>query len=273
MAEEKKHDNGLTAEEKLQRAIQNNASDANKSAVLSGVGSSATAAAMNKTDAVEAETRPQGVERQGQKSRLKLADTAQEPAVFGAAAGERPRVAMLGRAESGPVGGKAVAAGKSGLRQANRAAFVGIVILLMMAGYEIFAGIRYTVPDLAVETALAGAGDKVATNGVVYSWEDLAKRISIKPFFAKNGAEPVVQGATSGPQVVFDQLKLMGLSQVKGSGEEAEAILLDKKTGSMHFLKVGSKFSLTEGGSEWALEEIQDDFVVLNDGGRKIRVE
>jgi hypothetical protein len=108
--------------------------------------------------------------------------------------------------------------------------------------------------------------------------ENVLDSFSRKPIFSRldsGGGDDGKPKPAPGPDweaYTRENVNLIGTSVTAGEGqsERREAILVDGKTGRMHFLQIGQKLVIEK--RELELKQIESDSVMLSDGVRTVAV-
>jgi hypothetical protein len=218
-----------------------------------------------------------------EKAKLKVLKS--EPA---AEAKEPPAKTLIGMPAPGDAGGGGTTAvvGKRRARRTftigivNRALVAAVLLVLGLAGYEIWAAVKASGAQGLANLAVAGSGEVSGVGTDVPQREgdgDVPTLASfVDPWKNKDVFNRVVVGSDQPPGstdvekklqpggggALAGRLKLMGFS--RPSEQEAKAILWDTKDARMFIAKAGEKILVGE--QQLELVQMQEDHVVLSDG-------
>lgn len=178
-----------------------------------------------------------------------------------------PAAPVASSSPASPVApGKSLRGQRGALPRANRVLLVAVLLILVLIGIEIVAGISgRPMPE-------ARGGDIMLPpppeHAEVPAEADVLKLFVDKPWFREDpghGPDPV--NPVAAPATT---LGLLGLSMLADG--VWEAIIVDKIVGKVHFLKLGDKMLAGENTAvrELTVLRIERDHVVLTDGREEI---
>lgn len=256
----------LSPEEKLLKVIQQDGEPAEEATAAA---TPASDAAPEATVDVAAETKPAEEAAPTTKS-LRLATKAPESSTDAA---PEPSV-RIGSAEPTFFERKRPVL-RPGIATVNRCLVGVIVLMLLFAIIEIWANIQPVethhgfVPD-ATDRIVSRSGTLIQLPPI----ENVLDSFQRKPIFSRlegrEGEETPRERIPNWEAYARDNVNLIGTSMFAGEGQpgQREAILVDSKTGKMHFLQVGQTVVLDN--QELELKRIESDNVVLSDGAKDI---
>lgn len=147
--------------------------------------------------------------------------------------------------------------------------------MLMLTGLQIRANTVLFRADLQTGgEAAADAGALTTASPTTPAVAKLLAAIETRPLFAdlpdEKRPDPKQGPMRDWQSYLKDNLSMIGVSKISGTEDELEAILVDKKDGKMHFVKVGQKITL----AQWDLkvEQVGGEETVLSDGTGKATV-
>jgi hypothetical protein len=167
---------------------------------------------------------------------------------------------------------------RPGVTTVNRGLTAVIVLMLLFAMIEIWANIQ------PIEASNSIAADTPvwtppgpAQDPVLPPIENVLDSFSRRPIFSRleGGTEEVAAQRVRIPNweaYTRENVNLIGTSAVMADGAptQLEAVLVDAKTGRMHFLQVGQSLRVEQ--QELRLTRIGDDKVVVSDGTRDVEI-
>ena len=172
--------------------------------------------------------------------------------------------------------------GKSPLRVLNRAMVAVAAVLLCISGVEMLANIRSPFPAITQEP-FETTSESVASENFIADLSETLDMYSKKRIFGKPDPvlitqvvdqTPVLAGWRAYARKNYD---LMGLSMVMKQADDGseykirEAIVVDKKTGKMHFLSTGQTIVIEK--QTVKIDEITDDNVTFSKGDEEVTLD
>jgi hypothetical protein len=169
-------------------------------------------------------------------------------------------------------------AGRPGLRLVNRALALAALVMLVLAGADIYASVTgmksaAIVPETGLN--LQVTGDEVPVPPLAEILQSAASRNMFGVPKKAATVQVVTQVQPAGPdwkEFVDKNLNMVGVSDLPEGGKEA--VVVDASNGKMRLLTTGQSVSVGAEGKQVQLtvETIADDHLVVSDGKDKVMV-